>query len=106
LHDEQGGDGGRAFAVATTFLCPGHDGTPEHALLARSGDGGGRGGAGGSACGGLDALVRAARRTCTLYLQRTGDFSAVRWFHEHGIPQVVPTPRPLYRPYPESRVVA
>ena len=31
------------------------------------------------------------------YLRETFDFSLLKWFHEHGIPQVIQTTREMYK---------
>lgn len=74
------------FAKATTFLYPGYKGTPEHQLI-------------------KTARLRTEERQ-TLLQQTQGldaeevlinDGSAViKWFHDHGIPQVVQMKRKVY----------
>jgi hypothetical protein len=69
------------FAKATTLLYPGYGGTPEYGLIVRSG------------------LGREERRTLLDtasgmsrdVLERTGDFSLTKWFHDNGVPQVIET---------------
>ena len=76
------------FAVAKTLLLPGYKSTPEHALL--------RGWSAGRDPDGR--LRQSAFNLSAAYLMATGDFSALRFYHEHGVPQVVPVDRPLVDP--------
>lgn len=75
------------FAVATDFMFPGHAGTPEHAVLAMA----------DLADDCRQRLQASAAKISTAYLYATNDFSALRWFHEHGVSQVMPTDRALFR---------
>jgi len=74
--------------VATTFLPPGFTGTPEYGkALATS----------------LDPLEKAALldacATISLKAQAHPEAQALRvWFHRHGVPQAIRTPRELYDP--------
>jgi hypothetical protein len=73
--EEEGG-----FWVAKTFLPPGYLGTPEYALLSQ-------------ARLPMSTKARLLAQCQGLSFKRlcfTMDLTLLRWFHEHGIPQVIP----------------
>jgi hypothetical protein len=69
----------RNYAVATTFLCPGYRGTPEHALI--------------------DSTTMSANERRALHAMassatladaiRGHQTEALRWYHRNGVPQVI-----------------
>lgn len=69
------------FAKAKTFLCPGHKGTPEYGLLAKS------------RTLPPDILDRFKERStaseASIETLTSGEFEHLKWFHDSGIPQVV-----------------
>lgn len=74
------------FVKATTLLYPGFAGTPEYgailnARLPRDEE---------------KRLIDQARQQSREYLERTGDFSLVKWFHDQGVPQVIETEKAFY----------
>jgi len=77
-------DGG--FWLAKTVLVPGHAKTPEYGLVRRA----------SFDIGIKEQMLARCRehsyqRTCT-----TQDFSLLRWFHTHGVPQVITYTTPLF----------
>jgi hypothetical protein len=74
------------FAKATTLLFPGFSKTPEAVALRRSkllGDDKRR-------------RTRLAEGSDQIRLVQSEDFSAIKWFHDNGVPQVIQTQRPFY----------
>ena len=83
------------FWVATTLLPPGYKGTPEYTVLLKTA---------------LPPTLKdrmlhqcddfTYHRICT-----TMDFSLLKWFHQHGVPQVLPTPGAVHEgaPTPPGR---
>lgn len=74
------------FVKAKTFLYPGFHGTPEYrailnAQLQRHEE---------------KRLIDLARQQSREYLEKTGDFSLVEWFHSQGVPQVIQTEKAFY----------
>lgn len=74
------------FAKATTLLFPGFSKTPEAAALRRSR---------------LPEekkrrLTRLAEGSDQMRLVQSDDFSAIKWFHDNGIPQVIQTTRQFF----------
>ena len=77
----------RDYAVATTFLCPGYRGTPEHALV--------------------NATTMSANERRTLHAMASSatladvisghQTEALRWYHRNGVPQVITLERNIYR---------
>lgn len=79
----------QGFAAAKTLLPPGYRGTPEFELLQRA-----------VIPREMRARLRqSASNLTTKYLQTTGDFSALKFFHEAGIAQVVPLKDDIYKTY-------
>jgi hypothetical protein len=79
-------DGMWDFFLAKTVLLPGHVGTPEYGVLLKTS---------------LDQSVKAQmlERCNTLSYKTmctTQDFAVRRWFHTHGVPQVMPCTTPLF----------
>jgi len=74
------------FFVAKTLLAPGYVGTPEYGVLLKA-----------SWDHGVKEAMRARcahnsyNATCA-----TQDFSLLRWFHTHGVPQVIATSTPIF----------
>lgn len=75
------------FIVAKSFLCPGFSSTPEYQLI-------------------LDAdcsreqkkqMRELAEKQDLAYLQKTNDFSLLKWYHEQGIPQVIESQRKFHQ---------
>jgi hypothetical protein len=87
------------FYIAKTVLVPGHVGTPEYGLVLKA-----------SFDLGVKEQMLARchehsyQRTCT-----TQDFSLLRWFHTHGMPQVITYTTPLFDyhtvPHPRFNLV-
>ena len=76
----------QGFAKAKTFLFPGFNKTPERAL--------------DKAHMPLDTkrrLQRLAKDSNLRHLWETDDVSALKWFHDNGVPQVIQTTEPLFR---------
>jgi hypothetical protein len=78
---EEGG-----FWLAKTFFMPGFISTPEYQVLYRTS---------------LDQRVKDRMLTTCEELSQTrlatmDDWSLLRWFHTHGVPQVIPAPQDLY----------
>jgi hypothetical protein len=74
------------FHVAKTLLVPGFIGTPEYSVLLRTS---------------LDAalkqrLLAQCEELSADRLAQTLDLGLMRWFHQHGIPQVMPAPPDLF----------
>ncbi len=77
------------FAIAKTFLLPGFTKTPEYTAL-------------------LQSNIRSDERrrlksmafdgVTLLSMVNENDFSAVRWFHANGVPQVIQTHEEWFRP--------
>lgn len=74
------------FVKATTLLYPGFVGTPEYGAILNSRLG----------RDDKQRLIEKARQQSREYLEKTGDFSLVRWFHNQGVPQVVQTDKAIY----------
>ena len=75
------------FIVGRTLLPPGYGGTPERELLR---------------CASLrrderSRLLRRSKVGDKTELVKTGDLTALKWFHENGIPQVVELPGHIFR---------
>ena len=68
------------FAMARTLLTPGMRGTPERELLNRTNL---------KTAEKEEVLCGVEDATSYLRLVNTGNFHAVKWFHDHGIPQVM-----------------
>ena len=73
------------FWVATTTLAPGYVGTPEDGALLKA----------SLAPGVKERMVAQCQGLSFTQMQSTQDFSLLRWFHRHGIPQVIPSTRAL-----------
>lgn len=68
------------FWIATTLLAPGFRGTPEYSRLVTA-----------SLQPGLkETLMAACEEATAAQLLVTQDFRMLKWFHTHGIPQVLP----------------
>jgi hypothetical protein len=74
------------FFLATTLLVPGQRGTPEYGVVLHT-----------SFDPGVQEqmLARCDRHSYTM-LTTTQDFALLRWFHAHGVPQVIPITTPLF----------
>ena len=75
-----------AYWLAKTFLMPGFIGTPEYQALYHTS---------------LESHVKAhmlavCETLSQTRLATTDDWSLLRWFHTHGVPQVIPAPKDLY----------
>jgi hypothetical protein len=68
--------------VATTVLMPGFTGTPEYGVLQRASLG----------LGVKERMLEQCQALSYTQVATTGDFSLLRWFHTHGVPQVIPCP--------------
>jgi hypothetical protein len=77
----------RGFITLSTLLCPGYRKTPEYGLLQES----------ALPVHEKTRLERIAVDHCRDDLLGSQDFSAIKWFHENGIPQVIQTREPVYR---------
>lgn len=69
------------FAKATTLLYPGYSGTPEYGLILRSGFGREE----------RERLISTASGMSRDVLERTQDYSLMKWFHDNGVAQVIET---------------
>lgn len=84
-------DEASGFITLGTLLCPGYRKTPEYGLLQAS-------------ALPVDEKTRLGRLAVDHSrdnLLGSQDFSALRWFHENGIPQVIQTHEPVYRHVPK-----
>ena len=77
------------FALATTLLFPGFGKTPEFKSLRNS----------RISDSEKQRLETLAKQGEMKQLQETRDFSALRWFHEHGVPQVIQTQKKMFHTY-------
>lgn len=84
------------YLRATTLLYPGYKPTPEWSALWQS----------GLSVEEKRRLVQQTKLLSTEYLQNTGDFSLLRFFHEQGIVQVRPIQGRLFKGAFESDVKA
>jgi hypothetical protein len=79
------------LALATTLLFPGMNrqkGTPEGRLIERS----------GLPTGEIDCMKAHVESQLSMKaLANSGDFSLVKWFHDHGVPQVVPIDKDVFK---------
>ena len=74
------------FIKAKTLLFPGYKSTPEYgAILRSSPDHASR-----------LRMIEAARTMDASHLLESGDFSVTKWFHDHGVPQVVQLKQPCF----------
>jgi hypothetical protein len=76
------------FAKATKLLFAGHQHTPEYGLIGRS----------ALPREEKERLRQDTRNLDMQHIQNTGDFSTVKWFHDHGVPQVIWTSEQYYVP--------
>jgi hypothetical protein len=74
------------FWLAKTLLVPGFIGTPEYGVLRQA----------SLDPGVKERLLAACEEQTYSQLIETGDFRLIRWFHTHGIPQVIPEPAGSY----------
>jgi hypothetical protein len=74
------------FVKATTLLYPGFVGTPEYGAILNSRLG----------RDDKQRVIEKARQQSREYLEKTGDFSLVKWFHDQGVPQVIQTKAEFY----------
>jgi hypothetical protein len=74
------------FIRARTLLFPGFSKTPEYVALQQS----------GSTVEEKSRLGDLATKSDANTLQTTDDFSALKWFHENGVPQVIQTNRLVF----------
>jgi hypothetical protein len=84
-------DEARGFIMLGTLLCPGYRKTPEYGLLQAS-------------VLPVDEKTRLERLAVDHSrdnLLSSQDFSAIKWFHENEIPQVIQTHEPVYRSLPK-----
>lgn len=76
------------FIKAMTLLVPGYRGTPEYGAILQSKLS-------------RDEKEEMKERTSELtmaHLQKTNDFSLIKWFHENSVPQVIHTDERIYMP--------
>lgn len=69
------------FGKATTLLYPGYCGTPEYGLILRARFGREE----------RQKLIEIASEMSREVLEKTQDFSVMKWFHENGVPQIIET---------------
>jgi hypothetical protein len=74
------------FIKAVTLLYPGFHGTPEYRAILNA----------GLRRDEEKRLIVQARQQSREYLEKTGDFSLVKWFHDQGVPQVIQTVKAFY----------
>ena len=74
------------FFLATTCLVPGYVGTPEYGTLLKA----------SLAPGVKEAMLERCKTLSYQTIANTQDFSLLKWFHTHGVPQVIPSPGPLF----------
>jgi hypothetical protein len=86
-------DEARGFVTLGTLLCPGYRKTPEYGLLQAS----------GLPADEKTRLERLAVEHSRDNLLGEQDFSAIKWFHENGIPQVIQTHERVYRSLPKRK---
>lgn len=72
--------------LAKTLLVPGFIGTPEYGRLRQA----------SLAPGVKERLLQACEALSLTQLIDTNDFGLIRWFHTHGMPQVIPEPPGAY----------
>ena len=84
-------DEARGFITLGTLLCPGYRKTPEYGLLQAS----------ALPVDEKTRLERLAVEHSRDNLLGSQDFSAIKWFHENGIPQLIQTHEPVYRNLPK-----
>ncbi len=75
------------FFLAKTVLVPGHVGTPEYGVLLKA----------SLAPGVKEQMLEQCRALSYKTLGVTQDFSVLRWFHTHGVPQVITCTQPLFQ---------
>ena len=75
------------FAKAITMLYPGYDGTPEDKLVRTS----------GISWMDRQRLLEMAKDNKTVRVISEGRHEAIRWYHSHGVPQVVSLGKNLFR---------
>ena len=76
------------FIKAKTLLFPGYRGTPEYGVIARA-----------RIPADQKEILRQRAKTMDMdQLQRTGDFSLIKMFHDGGVPQVIQSTVPFYAP--------
>ena len=81
------------FALATTLLFPGFSKTPEFLALQKS----------QMPYAEKERLKAVATHDLTLErIQKTLDFSALKWFQENGVPQVIQTQKKMFHVYGDS----
>jgi hypothetical protein len=74
------------FFLAKTLLVPGYVGTPEYGLLLKA----------SFEKGVKEAMLARCEHHSYNTTCATQDFSLLRWFHTHGVPQVIATSQPLF----------
>jgi hypothetical protein len=75
-----------AFFLAKTVLLPGYNGTPEYGVLRKA----------SLASGMKERMLECCERHSYATTLATQDFSLLRWFHTHGVPQVISYTTPLF----------
>lgn len=80
------------FVKAKTLLFPGYSSTPEYGAVLRS----------GLTRAEKDALLAKAAGQDAMTLYDGQDFSAVKWWHDNGVPQVMQTKRAVFAPHVTS----
>ncbi len=80
----------QGFAKAKTLLFPGFKKTPEYEMLEKV----------RMPSDTKRRLQRLATNSDISHLWETDDVSALKWFHDNGVPQVIQTTEPLFRGYP------
>jgi hypothetical protein len=74
------------FFVAKTVLVPGHVGTPEYGVLLKT----------SFANGVKEHMLERCKHHSYAMTVATKDFSLLRWFHTHGVPQAITSHIPLF----------
>ena len=78
------------FVVAKTVLVPGYVGTPEYGVLQRA----------SLERGVKERMLAQCAQHSYQRLGATQDFSLLRWFHTHGVPQVISAATPFFAHLP------
>ena len=75
------------FIKAKTLLFPGYASTPEYGAILRAPLSADR----------RDDMISSSRNLDAQQICESGEFSLIKWFHEHGVQQVIQTKRELFR---------
>jgi hypothetical protein len=76
------------FIKAKTLLLPGFSSTPEHSAVRAS----------SLTRQEKEQMLRKAEHLDAISLYESGDFSLIKWYHDHGVPQVVQMQQTVFIP--------